>query len=273
MRSPSRRFFRITCFCSLLFCLSADMGEAQNIPVVTRKDWKFGTGTTLSIPVIGTYHDFSLVKGSDYYWEYQADPLLSCFAPFFELDRLVNVEFKSNNIGFYSYGIALRESLTRLGYEGWEGGGNSGVFYEGKGYKSWRENELDLHVKVTHQFGLGRKNQPVLNSLGLASQFALYENYQKDFTGSFNNGPEYHYLLRENFVPNGWYVPQLKLNYEFAMVFHAGNYLLLPSIETSLLNLNNFLRFKFPDHEPLQKRPEYYKEITFGLSMMRSRMK
>jgi hypothetical protein len=262
---------RYTIIC-LLFPFFSGL-HAQNIPVVSRNTWLLKAGTTSSFPLTGTYHDFSLVKGSDYFWEYNARPMASVLAPYLEVDKVVNASFNSNNIGFYSYGGSFRQTLTRLGYEGWEGGGSSGVFYEGKGVRSWTDYLLQAHARITHQFGLGRKSRPVLNTLGLSAGFLVYEYEKKEFTGSFNNGPEYYHEYIVKGTPSRWFVPQLRLNYEFSVVLRSRHYLFMPLVETALLNVNNILRFGFPAHEPLLRRTEYYKEITFGVMVMRNRMK
>jgi hypothetical protein len=255
------------------FLLSYGSLPAQNIPIVSRNTWMVKGGSTFSLPLTGTYHDFSLIKGSDYFWEYNASPLAAFWAPYVEVNRVVNASFHSGNIGFYSFGGSYRQHMAHLKYDGWEGGGSSGVFYEGEAVRTWTDHYLQGHFKITHQFGLGKQNRTVLNTLGFSAGFRMYEFDKRTFTGAFNNGPEYYHEYVFKGVPERWYVPQLKLNYEFSLVLHAKRYMFLPVIETSLLNLNNILRFSFPDRKPLQRHREYYKELSFGVIVMRNMMR
>jgi hypothetical protein len=252
-----------------LFLLVVLHSRAQNIPIVSHDTWLVKLGTTSSFPLTGAYHDFSLIKGSDYFWEYMDKPLVSAFAPFVEVNKVVNASFNASNIGFYSYGGTYRQTLTRMEYEGWEGGGGSGVFYEGEGVRSWTDHYLEGHFKITHQFGLGRNYQPMLNTLCFSAGLLMYEYEKRTFTGAFNNGPEYYHEYIFKGMPQRWYIPQLKLNYEFSLVFNSRHYIIMPVVETTLLNFNNILHFGFPEHEPLLRRPEYYKEISFGVMVMR----
>lgn len=241
---------------------------SQNIPVVDDKGWVLSAGNSFSIPVSGTYSDFSLVKFSDYFWEYRATPAVSFAAPFISLDRVRSASFRSNNTGYYSYGISYKEGRTGITYSGWEGGGISGVFFEGTGKKNWTDHYLETHYKITHQFGVGKANRTVLNTLGFSAAFNLYETEIKGFKGEFN-GESYEQEYVDRGLPNKWYVPQLKLNYEFSMVFHSKRFMILPNVSTSLLYFNNFLDFGKPEGGPLNRRSEYYKEISFGVSFMR----
>ena len=245
-------------------------GMAQNIPVVNNPAWQLSAGNTFSIPVSVAYHDFSLVKYSDYYWEYEAVPVISYLAPYAEITKVKNASFNSNNTGFYSYSLAIRQSITGLKYQGWEGGGNSGVFYEGTGKKTWRDTYAEGSFRITHQFGMGRRSRPVLNTLGFSCGFFVFENDQNDFTGSFNNGSVYHSTSVSKGIPAKWYLPQLKLNYDFSIVIRKQKFIYMPLIRTSILNFNNFLRFGSVEHTPLQRRPEYFKEISLGITFMRN---
>src|ERR1051326_3473159 len=241
---------------------------SQNIPLVQNNAWLLRAGVNTSFPLTGTYHDFSLVNYSDYFWEYNVTPRFSA-APFIEVNRVVHAEFPNDNIGFYSYGLSWKQAMAGVDYTGWEGGGNSGVFYEGRGTKSWRDDYVQGQFRITHQFGLGKNYRPVLNSLGLSAGFHVRGVVRKEFTGSFNNGPEYSEVSVIKSTPDKWYIPQLKLNYTFSWVIKTEKFLEMPEVETALLFLNNFLQLDFPDHAPLVKHGEYYKEIFFSVALMR----
>lgn len=268
--SCHRSYFKsLSCGITAVLSVLSSPAFTQNIPLVNNDTWMLKAGSSLSLPLTGTYHDFSLVKYSDYYWEFNATPRVSFLAPFIGADRIKNAVFNNNNVGFYAYGLVLKQSLARLDYEGWEGGGNSGVFYEGRGTKTWSDVVVQPRLSVTHQFGMGRSNRPVLNTLGCSAGFMVYEQTKKEFTGSFNNGAEYHQDYISRGVPGRWYIPEIKLNYTFSVVFYSGSLAIMPYAETSLLCFNNFLRFSFPDHAPLARHTEYYKEILFGVAFMR----
>jgi hypothetical protein len=108
-----------------------------------------------------------------------------------------------------------------------------------------------------------------LNTLSFSFGFLLYEITTDKYDGYADKGM----LFTKNNVvkgmPANWYVPQLTLNYGFMYVMKMKKYFLMPSFGTGILNFNKFIGFGFPDHEPLMRRSDYYKELFFGLAIMK----
>jgi len=242
------------------------------VPMVRQKTWSIKAGSDINFPLTRHYFDFSVVKGADYYWEYQAHPKMG-FGYFAEVALVKNFRMKKA-MGFITYGLSYKQTVRQMKYSGWEGGGVSGgyVYNSGEGLKKWTDHYAGFSAKITQQFYIGARKQLLLNSLGLSANFKVYEVESRKFTGNttYTNGTVLSNALgyTEQRVNDEFYIPQLHLNYEFGYVIYAGNSAIIPNITVPVLNFNNYLQKYEPRNTPLKLRREYFKEVIVGITWM-----
>lgn len=248
------------------------LGCLAQVPMVKHKTWSVKAGSDINFPLTRHYYDFSVVKGADYYWEYQARPKMG-FGYFAEAALVKNFRMRKA-MGFVTYGLNYRQTVRQLEYNGWEGGGTAGlyVYNSGEGLKRWTDHYAGFSAKITQQFYLGVKKQLLLNSLGLSASFKVYEIERRKFTGSstYTNGTVLSNTLgyTEQRVNNEFYIPQLHLNYEFGYVMYLKSSAIIPNIMVPILNFNNYLQKYEPRNTPLKLRREYFKEVMIGITFM-----
>jgi hypothetical protein len=261
-----KRFFLI----HLLLLVS--LGCLAQVPLMRQSTWSVKAGTDINLPLTRHYYDFSVVKGADYYWEYQAHPKAGC-GYFAEVALVKNFKMRKA-MGFVTYGLTYKQSLRQMRYSGWEGGGVTGgyVYNSGEGVKQWIDHYAGLSAKITQQFYLGVKRRLLLNSLGLSAGFKVYEVEKRGFTGNttYTNGTVLSNALgyTEQRVNDEFYIPQLHLNYEFGYVMYMKNTAIIPNLTVPVLNFNNYLQKYEPRNTPLKLRREYFKEIMVGVTIM-----
>ena len=102
---------------------------------VRTKAWSFSVGNAFNLPVTKYYYDDNIITGSDYFWQYKVVPKASLFIPNAEISFAKAMEYNGINFGFYDFGISYRQQQTKFDYEGWEGGGVAGIYYNGTGPK------------------------------------------------------------------------------------------------------------------------------------------
>jgi hypothetical protein len=245
---------------------------SAQVSLVRDRTWCIKAGSNINFPLIKHYYDFSVVKGADYYWEYQAHPEIA-FGYYAEAGLSRNFHMRKA-IGFITYGLNYRQSVRQMHYSGWEGGGYSSgyVYNEGAGVKRWSEHYAGASAKITQQFWIGVKKRLLLNSLGLSAGFKVYEKEEREFSGStkYTNGTVLINALgyTEQHVSDEFYIPQVHLNYEFGYVIYLKKSAIIPNITVPLINFNNYLQKYEPRNTPLKLRKEYYKEVMLSLTFM-----
>src|SRR5688572_13683996 len=128
-----RTFFRLSIF-------GFPLVSWAQIPVITKKGWSYAIGNVTSVPILGNYLDFSLTRGSDYFWEYSIDPqTTNSFFGWVQADRPIELQ---KGYAFLSYGGGYNSQCLKIRYSGWEGGGFSGSFAQGEGIKKITNNYL-----------------------------------------------------------------------------------------------------------------------------------
>lgn len=262
-------------FLSFLFILFLAPGLCKAQALVRHATWSARAGTNINVPLIAQYYDFSVVKGADYFWEYRVKPKAG-MGFYGELSSVRPLRSRKHP-GFISYAFGYRQLVRKMAYNGWEGGGISGVYNMGEGAKQWNDHYLTFSGSITHQFFLGLKRKIILNSLGISAGFRLYEQEIRDFSGSstYTDGTVVMNSLGydRKGVNSEFYIPQLLLTYEIGYVIPAGKSVFIPHFFVPILNLNNYLQKYEPHSSPLRVRKEYYKELMVGLTFMRASMK
>lgn len=257
---------------ALVFFTSVAIACAAQVPMVKQRAWSVRAGADINIPITHSYYDFSVVKGADYYWEYEAHPLTG-FGYYAEASLSRNFRMRKA-IGFITYGLGYRQTVRQLDYSGWEGGGVNGsyVYNSGEGSKRWNDHYAVLSAKLTQQFYLGINKHLLLNSLGLSAGFKIYEEEKRFFSGSssYTNGTVLINALgyTEQHMNDEFYIPQLHLNYEFGYPLFMKSCAVIPTITVPILNFNNYLQKYEPINTPLKLRREYYKELMVGITIM-----
>ncbi len=258
-------------FLSLLFTLNI---EAQ-IPLIRKKATQLSTGYLVSFPMIMSYFDHSVTRGTDYFWEYEVEPGIGS-GFFLGVSRLLSRDMEKG-FGFLEYGLEYKRPSSNIRFNGWEGGGGSNVFYHGEGTKSWTDHYLTIHLKMTHHFFVGPKQHDILNSLAFALENRICQVREFSFVGveSHSWGNVAYSLTDKDYswITSDPEFPQMRLYYEFGWVFRSQSGAFIPVVKTSLLNLTNFIPQKSPVNIPLDKNREYYKEILIGLSWIPAAVK
>jgi len=238
--------------------------------IVPQKAWTFSVGNAFNLPITKYYYDDNIITGSDYFWQYKVTPRASLFVPQVSVSFAKAMDYNGINFGFYDFGISYRQQQSKITYDGWEGGGIAGIYYKGTGTKIFTEHFVVLNTGITQQFGIRKTKLNVLNSLSLSAAFLVYGNVNDDYKGTKNNSAYERNTTMPYYSSPAW-LPLLKLNYRFAFVLNAKKFYIMPYFETVLLNLSNYYLAPFPEHAPLTKRKEYYKEISFGIAFMPGR--
>ncbi len=243
-------------------------------PLAQYNSWSFSAGQTISFPIIGQYYDINVVKGSDYYWDYNVTTSRS--AGFFaEASRIKQIPFATSITGFISYGANYRSATAAINYEGWEGGSISGVFSEGNGIKKWKDHYLTFFCSIAQQFTVGKSKTYFFHSLGANAGFDLYRQETREFHGTTQLSAGG--ILKDNIgysdagFNSKFYTPNMRLSYRFGVALKLNeNSILVPFAETSLLYLNALFAPSSKFHAPLEWEKDYFKQVIFGVTVMRS---
>ncbi len=243
------------------------LGMSQ-LPLLKERSWVFTAGAIGSFPVAPPYFDHSVTTGADYFWEYHVVPIVTS-GWMLGLSYAGNLDLEKG-FGFYEWGLKWQIPSTGLRYDGWSGGGSSGVIYHGKGTRSWTDYKLSLGGKISHQVSFGKKNREVINGIGLCLELTLFQSEHFVFSGEQSQSGGTVPLETDTrtfrWIGSGLGIPDLKMYYEFGYVLRSASGAWIPGFRTSFLNFSKFIPQPFPPHEGLRRREEYYKELMVVLT-------
>lgn len=259
-------------FCALLVVTSLFAQDTTSIK--KKKQWAVKVGSPVFVPTMDNYtYKYSQGTADIYEYNYTLKPNLKCGI---NIDLLYFTTFYTNRFSelLLGYGMGYKQSVGQVVYLGQHGGGNSANYYAGIGSYLFKQHYIQPQLNLWYKYNFKNNKVAFVSGVGLAADYLLKTNIDSHFENYngasrvFNQNSKYSYSSY-----NIWnnqlnrYSIQYFLNYEIGYSFLIKNkWQILPTVKTSVLNINNIINKKMDDMSSIEKAKYYYaKEVVFGI--------
>lgn len=269
----------------LLSLIATSCSFAQDTSLVKRKSgWAINVGSPAFIPTTdivyeGDQGDYGIFDG--YKYSFKIKPVLTFGATidFFRYNVIYTGKVSNLALG---YGIGYNQSNGQVSYSGYYEGGISYNHYEGEGNLSFKQYYIQPSVKLFYSNNFNDKNSSFFTGLSINANYLIRTDIRGEFKGYsgagyyFDKKDAYTYWSYRVWAGNPSGIPiEYFINYEIGWSFPLKNkWLLIPTIKTSILNINRLVRKETEFHEvsSFEKiKHKYSKEVVVGIIIMYNR--